>query len=265
MNKNIKIITSINNPYIKELMHLKEKKYRIINKSFLVEGKHLVEEAYKENRLKEIIFINDKDILAFPNVQAIKVNADIIKKLSDTINPQEIMGVCEIKDIDVDYNKYKRILVLDTISDPGNMGTLIRSAIGFNIDLIVCSNDSCDIYNSKVVRSTQGAIFKIPIIYCDLTSEIDKMKKHNFMVISTSLDATMTINEINNCNNNNNSNCNNNCYAIILGNEAAGVKKEIQTLADVNVIIPINKKLESLNVSVAGSIMMYELDKKGNI
>ena len=250
-NKDIKVITSINNNLIKEFYKLKEKKYRMINKEFLIEGEHLINEAYHANRLKILLSNNDDILNKYQVREKYKVSEDIIKKLSHTTSPQGIIGICDIKEIAVDYNKYQHILILDDVKDPGNIGTLIRTALAFNIDLIVTSKDSCDIYNDKVVRASQGAIFNIDVIYKDLNLEIDLMKKNKIKIISTSLSATTSVKDIEKFDK----------YAIILGNEANGVHKDIQDLADINVIIPISKEMESLNVAIAGAIMMYEVRK----
>ena len=248
---NIKEITSITNPYIKDLAKLKEKKYRSLTNKYIIEGKHLVDDAYQEGLLKEVISTNLDILNNYQEVSKIKVNQQILNKLSDTTSPQDILGICEIKNIDVDYNNYKHILLLDDVKDPGNVGTLIRTALAFDIDLVLLSNSSCDIYNSKVVRSTQGAIFKIDIAYKDLCKEMDSIKKAGIKVISTSLSADKEIKDIGSIDK----------YAIILGNEASGVSHNIQRQADINVIIPISKRIESLNVAIAGAIMMYEVNK----
>ena len=250
-NKDIKIITSINNNFIKELSKLKEKKYRLMNKEFLIEGEHLINEAYNANRLKILLSDNEDILNRYDICEKYKVSEEIIKKLSQTTSPQGLVGICDIKEIEVDYNNYQHILILDDVKDPGNIGTLIRTSLAFDIDLIVMSKDSCDIYNDKVVRASQGAIFNIDIVYKDLKSEIQLMKNKDIKIISTSLSANMDVKDIKHMDK----------YAIILGNEANGVCKDIQDLADINVIIPISKKMESLNVAIAGAIMMYEVRK----
>ena len=250
-NKDIKVITSINNNLIKEFAKLKEKKYRIQKGEFLIEGDHLINEAYNANRLKILLSSNDDILNKYDKCEKYKVSEDIIKKLSQTTSPQGLVGICDIKDTSVDYKKYQHILILDDVKDPGNIGTLIRTSLAFDIDLIVMSNDSCDIYNDKVVRASQGAIFNIDIVYKDLKDEIKLMKESNIKIISTSLSATIDVKDIEKIDK----------YAIILGNEAKGVSEDIQKMADINVIIPISKKMESLNVAIAGAIMMYEVRK----
>lgn len=250
----IKEITSANNPYIKDLYKLKEKKYRNLNKRFIIEGFHLVKEAYLKGVLKEVLFVYENDIkdINSSNINLIKVSIDVINKLSETTNPQSIMGICEIKDVSIDYQKYNKLLILDGVNDPGNLGTLIRTALGFNIDLIVCSLDTVDIYNSKSIRATQGALFALPIVYRDLNKELDIIKENNIKIVGSSLESKTSLSEIKKIDR----------YAIVLGNEAKGVKESTLEKTDINIIINTNSKLESLNVSVAGAIIMYELDKK---
>lgn len=244
-------ITSPSNSYIKALYKLKDKKTRKQENKFIVEGAHLVEEAYKAHALLEILTTNDKYITKYKDIKIIKVSEEIIKKLSDTTTPQDILGIAKISEYAIDFTKIKHVLILDDVKDPGNVGTLIRTSLGFNIDLIILSEDSCDIYNSKTIRSSQGAVFSVPCIYSALEPILETLKKHNIKTISTSLDASISISDIGKPDK----------YAIILGNEANGVRKEIQEKADINVIIPINKKLESLNVAIAGAILMYEVNK----
>lgn len=242
----MKEITSISNEYIKCLLKLKEKKYRHLENKFLIEGYHLVKEAYQANVLKEVLVVNSN--ANYEGVSVIKVNEQIIKKLSSTITPQDIIGICEIpKNKDI---KGKKILLLDNINDPGNLGTLIRSSLGFGIDTIVLSEDCVDLYNEKVIRSTQGALFKINIIIDDLKKVINELKEKDIKIYGTSLESSKFLQQYNVKNN----------YAILLGNEAQGVKKELLELTDENIKIEIDTRLESLNVAVAGAIIMYHFN-----
>lgn len=241
----MKEINSVNNDYIKTLFKLKDKKYRNLNKKFIVEGNHLVEEAYNANCLLTVLTLDNE---SYKDIETIKVNEAIINKLSSTKNPQNIIGVCKINDnTNLTGSKF---LLLDNVNDPGNLGTLVRSSLGFNIDTIVLSNDSVDIYNDKVIRATQGAIFKMNIIYMDLLECIHKLKENNVTVVGTSLKSSYPLKEVKHMDK----------YAIVLGNEANGVRNDVLDLTDLNVKIEINEKLESLNVAVAGSIIMYYLN-----
>ena len=239
----MKEITSLNNEYIKYLCKLKEKKARTVEKKFIIEGYHLVNEAYKANILKEILLTEDTN--DYTDIVKIKVTEAIIKKISTTVNPQNIIGICDItfkKEI-----KGTKILLLDNINDPGNLGTLIRSSLGFGIETIVLNNDCVDLFNEKVIRASQGAIFKMNIIIDDLKQVITKLKKQGIKVFGTSLNSSQFLQEIDKTSK----------YAILLGNEANGVKEELLQLTDQNIKIEINNELESLNVAVAGSILMY--------
>lgn len=243
----MKQITSINNEYIKYLLKLKDKKNRNIEQKFIVEGFHLVEEAYKTNMLLEILVIEDNN--NYPDINKIIVNKAIIEKLSTTKNPQEIIGICKINNNQT--IKGNKLLLLDNINDPGNMGTLLRSSLGFGIETIVISNDSVDVYNEKVIRASQGAIFNVNIVYSNLSDIVEELKRKEIKIIGTSLKSSYNLKEIKTYDK----------YAIILGNEANGVKEELLEKTDINVRIEMNEKLESLNVAVAGSIIMYYLNK----
>jgi TrmH family RNA methyltransferase len=185
----MKEINSVNNEYIKFLNKLKEKKNRLQEKKFLIEGFHLVEEAYKANKLLQIL--TTKYQKKFEAIEQIIVSEQIIEKLSFTKNPQGIIGICEIDNSFV--LKGSKILLLDNINDPGNLGTLIRSSLGFNIDTIVLSEDSVDLYNDKTIRATQGALFNVNIITKDLFEVIDELKKQEIKVLGTSLQSSKNL------------------------------------------------------------------------
>ncbi len=239
------IITSINNEKIKEIKKLNDKKYRDLSNLFLVEGEHLVREAYKNNCLKQIICLENVDINL--DVETIYVKENIIKSISnlDNIN---IIGVCEKKLNDKIGNK---VVILDNVQDPGNLGTIIRSSVAFNVDTLLISNDSVDLYNTKVLRATQGMIFSLNIIVCDIKEKIKELKKNNYKIIGTDVNDGISINTLEK----------NDKLCIIMGNEGKGLKQEIKDLCDNFIYIKMNEKCESLNVGVATSIILYELDK----
>lgn len=243
------VITSVENNKIKELSKLKESKYRKKNNQFIVEGYHLVEEANKYNRLEEVFIL--EDITYEINVPCTYVSKEVMKKLSSLDTIPDIIGICSIKDNGTINGK--RILMLDRVQDPGNLGTIIRSSLAFNIDTIILSKDCVDLYNSKVIRSTQGMIFGINIITMNLIKAIDILKKDNIKIYGTRVDngtdvSTLTEDE-------------KNSFALIMGNEGQGVSSEILDLCDKYLYIKMNNNTESLNVAVATSIILYELDK----
>lgn len=235
------MIDSLDNKKIKEITSLKIKKYRDQYGLFLVEGKHLVDEAKKSGLLEEVILLDDE----YDFDKKLIVSEKVMKKLSFQDSIPSIMGVCKIKDSKLIGSKY---LLLDGIQDPGNLGTIIRSSLAFGVDTIVLSKDSVDLYNDKVIRSTQGMIFHINIIRCDLEEVINKIKG-DIKIIGTSLGDSTPLRSIDKLER----------YALIVGNEGNGVKKEILDLCDDIVRIEMNKDVESLNVGVATSIILYEM------
>lgn len=238
------IVTSLENKEIKRITKLNSKKYRELEKEFIVEGKHLVEEAYKEGLLKKILLLENKDIDI--DIEKIYVSYDIMKKISNLDTPPKVIGICSLlKEKEVGA----KVLVLDGIQDPGNLGTIIRSAVAFNIDTIILSDDTVDIYNPKVIRSTQGMLFSMNIIRKDIKEEIIKLKDKNYNIYTTNVSNGIDIKEVEKSNQ----------FVLIVGNEGNGVSKDISKLADYILCINTNKNVESLNVAVATSILLYEL------
>ena len=236
------MITSINNERIIEISKLNNKKYRKEYGLFIIEGEHLVEEAYKHNLLKEVYSLNETN---YENSYI--VTESVMKKITNLDSIPNIIGVCKMKEEKEPGNK---LLILDNIQDPGNLGTIIRSAVAFNADTIVLSNDTVDLYNSKVIRATEGMIFNINIISRDLLSFIPSIK-NSYKIYSTNVKNGTLLKNVEKVEK----------YAIIMGNEGNGVKKELQDIADENIYIEMNNKCESLNVGVATSIILYELGR----
>lgn len=234
--------TSINNPKIKNINLLKQKKYRDKEQSFIVEGKHLVQEANNNGCLKEVLIREDINFKI--DVETNIINKKIEKYLSELDNPTGIIGICKKKKSEI---KEGKILVLDGIQDPGNMGTIIRSSKAFNVDTIVINDKCVDPYNSKVIRATQGMIFGINIVKKDLIPFVKEIK-NTHKVYVTKVDGGKNLKNIEKADNS----------VIIMGNEGQGVSKELQSLADTFIYIPMNKTCESLNVAIATSIILYE-------
>ena len=183
-------ITSINNEKVKFWTKLNEKKFRDSNNLFLVEGNHLVSEALKHGIVKEIITTSDY----IYDVDTYYVSDKVINKLSKQKSGTNVIAVCEkIKENEIG----NKLLILDNIQDPGNLGTIIRSAVAFNIDTIVLSIDTVDLYNDKVIRSSEGMIFNINIIKRDLNSFIKELKNNDYEIIGTNVSKGNDINNIN--------------------------------------------------------------------
>lgn len=242
------MITSLENKEIKKYLKLKKKKYRDLEKLFLVEGEHLIKEAEKSNSLVKVILTEDKELET--NKEILYVTQEIMKKLSNLDTPPEMIGVCKIND----NNKVggNIILALDDIQDPGNLGTIIRSAVAFNIKTILLSENTVDLYNPKVLRSTQGLLFYTNIIRCDLEKELKKLKEEQYSIYVTNVEDGKEINKMNVAEK----------LVLVMGNEGNGVSSNIKSLKDENIYIKTNNLVESLNVGVATSILLYELDSK---
>ena len=240
-------ITSVNNNHIKELCKLKEKKYRDNTNTFLIEGEHLIYEAYKEGLLEEVLPLIGEDFSMASNITFI--SREVMKKLSSTDSIPNVIGVCR-------KNKEKKpgnkILILEDIQDPGNLGTIIRSSLAFGIDTIVLSPKTVDLYNSKVIRSTQGMMFHINIIVRDLIPFIEGLKKSNYSIYGTKVDNGLNVRNIEKVDK----------YAIIIGNEGNGMSHDIESLCDKNLYIDMDNNVESLNAGVAASIILYEMRNK---
>ena len=224
-------------------------------KRFIVEGYHLVNEASKTNLLEAIISTDEKELKKINNVKRYLVNDAIINKIATTKNPQNILGIVKMLDHNITNlvpiikeNKTK-LIMLDDVNDPGNLGTIIRTAAGLGYDGIIMSPNTVDLYNEKVIRSTQGVMFKIPIIKANLQEVIKLLKKEKVFCIGTALTNAKDVKHI----------TKKDKFAICLGNEAKGISKEVLDSMDENVRIAMKNDVESLNVSIAAGIIMYEM------
>ena len=255
MQNNIINITSTSNETIKYFISLNDKKTRMNAKRFIVEGYHLVNEASKTNLLEAIISTDEKELKKINNVKRYLVNDAIINKIATTKNPQNILGIVKMLDHNITNllpiikgNKTK-LIMLDDVNDLGNLGTIIRTAAGLGYDGIIMSPNTVDLYNEKVIRSTQGVMFKIPIIKANLQEIIKLLKKEKVFCIGTALTNAKDVKHI----------TKKDKFAICLGNEAKGISKEVLDNMDENVKIAMKNDVESLNVSIAAGIIMYEM------
>ena len=250
----MEIITSKDNKLIKEIKKLKEKKYREEENAFIVEGVKMVEEAidYKAE-IKNIVVsedalgyeISEELLNKISSYNFVIVSQGVFSTISDVQTPQGILAVIKSGEekAGVNYDS-DLILYLDNIQDPGNLGTILRTADAVGLKQVIISSDTVDPFNPKVVRSTMGAIFRINIIKKD---DIEDFKNHGYKIAITSLGATKTIYE-----------ADFNKTVIVIGNEANGVSKEVEDISDEKLIIPMEGKAESLNAAVATSIILYE-------
>jgi tRNA/rRNA methyltransferase len=243
------IITSKDNEIIKNIKKLKEKKYRL--DSYIVEGIKMVKEAINENQEIALIAIREDFKIDFDTkkIKIVTISNKIFNDISDVKTPQGILAVIKKNQNNQIETNQEYILALDSLQDPGNMGTIIRTADSANINQIIINKTTVDPYSPKVIRSTMGAIYRTNIIEVeDLKATLKEMKLKGFQIITTDLKATRSIYDINY----------NNKTVVVIGNEANGVSQEILQTADKKVIIPMLGKTESLNASIAASIMIYE-------
>jgi len=242
------VITSLNNEHIKEINKLKDKKHRDLTGTFLIEGEHLVYEAIKENLVKELIVLEGEDFYC-DNIPITFVSKEVMKKISSMDSYPNVIGVSNKKK---EEKIGDRILILDDIQDPGNLGTMIRSSVAFNVDTIILSPRTVDLYNHKVIRSTQGMLFHINIIVKELTDIIEELKKDNYKIYGTKVDGGIDVKNTTYSEK----------YALVIGNEGNGMSEKVSDLCDEYLYIKMNDSVESLNAGVAASILLYELSNK---
>ena len=228
------MIESVNNEKIVNYSKLKQKKYRDETSLFIVEGKHLVEEAEKKGLIVDKYILDEN------------VSLNVMKKLSNLDNVPTHLAICKkMEEQPINGN----ILIIDGVQDPGNLGTIIRSCVAFNIDTIILSDTTVDIYNDKVIRASEGMIFNINIIRGNLTEIIPTL---NATLYTTNVVNGVNLDDVELSK----------PYAIVVGNEGKGVSDEVNALINNRVYIPMNDKCESLNVGVATSIILYEFGRK---
>ena len=250
------VITSKDNELIKDIRKLAQKKYRDEQNEFIIEGIKMIEEAVKENaKIKMVVVCEElnqgpipKEILyKIAKEKIVYVSDKVFKSLTDVNSPQGILAIVEKSSKnEIDFSK-DLYLILDNIQDPGNMGTILRTADSITLTQIIVPKGNADCYNPKVVRSTMGAIFRVNVIEVEnLIKTIKEMKKHKIQVLATDLATDLSIYDVS--------------YkksAIVIGNEGNGVSKEVLAVADKKIKIPMPGKTESLNAAVATGIILY--------
>ncbi len=255
----MQVITSKDNEIVKNIKKLKDKKFREQEHKYIVEGIKLIEEAILENvQIDTIVVCEDcvknqeidsKLLYEIARYNCICVSERVFSTITDLKNPHGILSIInkEIDNNKIDYTE-DLLVILDQVQDPGNLGTILRTVDSIGLKQIIVAKGSGDIFNPKVVRSTMGAIYRVKVIEIDnMQKTLAEIKKHKFKVVSTSLKTDKSIYDIK--------------YeksAIVIGNEANGVSKDVIDLSDELVKIPMIGKTESLNASVATGIVLYE-------
>lgn len=262
------IITSRQNPTVRELIALLDKKERRKSRLFRIDGHKLFREAVNCGAKIDLVAIcSDKAERYLPEVQstgikAVLLSPDVFSKITDEKAPDGIIAVVnyldkihkalELSEISALASSDKRIMAFESLRDPGNLGTVIRSASAFGVDTLLLSSDCADIYNPKTLRGAMGAIFSREIIFCeDLPEALSRFSCKGRRVLAAILDteavavdkAAITGRDI-----------------ILIGNEGHGLSRSAVEASDVSVILPINtgRGVESLNAATAASVFMWE-------
>ena len=259
------MITAKDNDKIKYTKSLLKTKNRNKESKFIIEGYRILTLAIECNANLDYVFINEDfenkqeyieflNLLESKNIKTYKTTNKIFNDLIDTENTQGILGVVQFKSRSLQENldnKDKFVLILDRIQDPGNMGTIIRTADAAGVDAIIALKGCVDIYNPKVIRSTMGSIFDMNIIHASQDECVEVLKHYDFDIVSSYLNTDNYYNEVEY----------NNKIALVIGNEANGINDDLVSKSDVLVKIPIYGNAESLNAAISSAILMYEIKK----
>lgn len=251
-------ITSKNNEKIKDLIKIRDdKKFRKDKSLFYVEGERIISNI--SPKLIKSLFIIEDRIKDFTNIIKLVdsndiyiLKSDVFNKVKDTITSQGIIALIKIeKESTIDYTKINKILILDNIKDPGNLGTIIRTSEASGFDLIILTSNCCDIYNTKTIRASMSSITRMNIIVSNnIINTINNLKENDYKIYTSYL-------------NNNSINLYKTKFedkiVIVIGSESEGVSEDILKISDISIMIPMYGDIESLNVSSATSIILYEV------
>lgn len=248
-------IESKDNPAFKEAKKLKTKKERRARRSFLVEGFRFISEAFNSKCKVQEIFISEKEehklyeYIEKEKLEDIKIyliREDLLNQLCDTENPQGVVGVVNIEEVSAGSDDF--YVLCDMVQDPGNLGTIIRTSHAAGASGVILTKGTVDPYNSKTLRATMGSIFHIPIIEDNELTFIKELKEKKYSILAASLEGENNFFEEDLTNN----------LVICVGNEGNGLSDYIYSLSDIKIKIPMPGNAESLNVSTAAGIMIYE-------
>ncbi len=259
------MITSESNTQIKELVKLqKNARQRKKSKSFVVEGIKMTKEAAQHGKLQRVYISEmlhqqqwqgcaEQEISTeFGGVSVEIVSESIFKQISETVTPQGILGVVQMPEYSLEEilaDERKSFLLLDDLRDPGNLGTILRTSEGAGMSGVILSKESVDLFNPKVVRSTMGAIFRVPFVYVEALSEtIGTMKQKKISVYGTMMEGSQCYDQVDY----------NQPVGIVIGNEANGISQKVGDSLTGRIRIPMEGQLESLNAAVAAAVVMYE-------
>ena len=269
---NVPLINGKNNSTVTDIAKLANKKYRSKDKLFICDGIKLFKEAMEFGAVIKFIVLDNSVNFEDEVVACIKkcqengtkilcVEKSIFSKLTSENAPQGIISVCEYFNkkhrfstlVENDQISGKKTIILESVRDPGNMGTILRNAAALGIDVIILSSDCADIYSSKVVRSSMGAIFKLDIyVVDDLLTTVKNIKKSGRRVLAAAIDNRALILGKDEISSND---------VVVLGNEGHGISDDLLSSCTNTLFIPMKENTESLNVAMASAIIMWEISK----
>lgn len=253
----MKRIESTQNALVKHWKKLvTTRKEREKTGEFIVEGFHLVEEALKnKDQIVQMIVREGVDLpllWATDDVMIVEVTETIAKELAETETSQGVFAHCKQVEVDSEAKEnWKKVLLVDAVQDPGNIGTMIRTADAAGIDGVVLGKGCADAYNPKTLRSAQGSHFHIPVIRGELAEWMEDLQARGVKVYGTALQNAIEYTNVEHSES----------FALIVGNEGSGIHPQLLDKTDQNVIIPIFGRAESLNVAVATGILLYQFVK----
>lgn len=283
MNYIINTITSTSNPKIKEVLDIKNRRSKYRHSAFIIEGPHLVEMAILSGcKIKEVFFTHTfaskkegqkllrqislstphlppskrgakegKQGIAEFSGEMFEVTENILRRLADTETPQGIIAIISytLKNLtEISFRSVPLLVVLDGIQEPGNLGTMIRTADSAGADAVIILKGTCDPFMQKTLRATAGSIFNIPIVYARTEELLEWLKTKKIRLTATAVDSKISLFDADLKTG----------IAFVFGNEAHGISREIHKNADLLLKIPIFGKAESLNVSASAAICLYE-------
>lgn len=257
------MITSTSNAQIKNMINLMGKaKARREQQAYVAEGIRMFLEI-PEDRIKAVYLAKDSQAAGDPRVrerlketgvECETVSEAVFRSISGTVTPQGILSVVKmqsyvLQELLGQSSGEDLFLVLEDLQDPGNLGTIMRTAEAAGVKAVVMSKGTVDIYNPKVIRSTMGAVFRLPFVYVEnLLSALEEMKKNGICIVAAHLGGSVWYDEINYRKN----------TAFCIGNEGNGLSEALAGAADIKIRIPMEGKAESLNAAVAASVLLYE-------
>lgn len=246
----MKFIQSVKNPKVKQWKKLLTKKEREKTGQYLIEGFHLVEMALSQKEhIVEVIVSEEVVLPAHWNMDGVDMTVithDVAKALGDTETVQGVFAVCRKRETEESLTGHAYLLI-DAVQDPGNIGTMIRTADAAGIDGVILGEGCADLYNPKVLRSAQGSHFHLPVVSMPLTEAIQQLKEQQVPILGTALQQAADYRQA----------AITDSFALLVGNEGSGVNPELLKETDSNVFIPIYGESESLNVAVAAGVLLY--------